>query len=248
MYKLRSKSGLIKFLGIVLILLAVSCSALLAAMQIKELAMWYDTFQEQLLEFEHRVAAIEQKSLVIAVVFALFTIKSFFPLITIPAICVITGMVLPGYAAIIVNLLGIVWLMTIRFFWGKRLGGGNARRIIKMNSDIKEFLERDGTGNPYMLFLFRLIPSFPVNSVSQLYGAMDIGYWEYITISVAGFSYKLLSYTIIGRNVYNPLSASFLVPIIIFLLISGSLLVGLNYIIDFVIKIREKRNLFPRHK
>lgn len=242
MHKKRNRRTFIKLLGIIFIFFAILFTALLILVQIDEVEVWYNTWQQKLAEFEERIAAIQEWWLFVAVVFLLFTLKSVFPLITIPAICLTTGVVLPGYAAIIVNLIGVAWLMTIRFFWGKRLGGGGAKRIIRKNAEIREFLERDGSGNPYMLFLFRLIPSFPVNSVSQLYGAMDIGYVEYLLISLGGFSYKLLLYTIIGRNVYNPLSASFLLPIIIFLLVSGSMLIGLNYIVDLIVRFKEKRS------
>ena len=247
MHKNRNRRTFIKLLGYILIFFAVVILCVLILAQIDEVEIWYNTWQQKLAELETRVASIQEWWLVVAVIFLLFTLKSVFPLITIPAICLTTGIVLPGYAAIFVNLIGVAWLMTIRYFWGKRLGGGNARRIIKKNAEIREFLERDGSGNPYMLFLFRLIPSFPVNSVSQLYGAMDIGYGEYLLISLGGFSYKLVMYTIIGRHVYTPLSASFLVPIIIFLLVSGSILVGLNYVIDLIIKFKEKRSTLLTH-
>jgi uncharacterized membrane protein YdjX (TVP38/TMEM64 family) len=242
LYKKRNRRTFVKRLGIALIFFAVVFTCLLVFAQIEEVELWYNTWQTKLAELEARVAMIQEWWLLIIVIFLLFTLKSIFPLITIPAICLTTGIVLPGYVAVGVNLAGVAWLMTIRFFWGKRLGGGSARRIIKKNIEIREFLERDGSGNPYMLFLFRLIPSFPVNSVSQLYGAMDIGYVEYLLISLGGFSYKLVLYTIIGSNVYNPLSASFLVPIIIFFLVSGLMLVGLNYIVDLIIRFKEKRN------
>ncbi len=242
MHKNRNRRTFIKLLGYILIFFAFVFLSVLILAQIDEVEIWYNTWQLKLAELEARVAMLKQWWIVVAVIFLLFTLKSVFPLITIPAICLTTGVVLPGYAAIFVNLIGVAWLMTIRYFWGKRLGGGGARRIIKKNDEIREFLERDGSGNPYMLFLFRLIPSFPVNSVSQLYGAMDIGYGEYLLISLGGFSYKLVMYTIIGRNVYSPLSASFLVPIIVFLMVSGSLLVGLNYVVDFIIKFKENHN------
>ena len=44
--------------------------------------------------------------------------------------------------------------------------------------------------------------------------------------------FRILSYTIIGRNVFNPLSASFLLPIILLCFISGSILLGLFYVLD----------------
>ncbi len=209
-------------------------------MQIEELTVWYEAWQKQLVRLEEEVVAISNTGIIVLVVLALFTLKSFFPLITIPAICLISGMVLPWYFALSVNVIGMAWLMTIRYFWGKRYGGGRTIKIVRRNEIIRGLLENKGTGNPYMLLLFRLIPCFPVNTISRIYGALKFDFKDYILISVIGFMYKLVSYTIIGRNVYNPLSASFLLPIIILFAVSGCLLVSLYYILDGIEKSNKK--------
>ena len=85
-----------------------------------------------------------------------------------------------------------------------------------------------------------MIPCFPVNTISRIYGALKFDFKDYIIISIIGFMYKLVSYTIIGRNVYNPLSASFLLPIIILTAISGCLLVSLYYILEGIEKTNKK--------
>ena len=208
-------------------------------MQIDELHKWYETWQQQMVLLEDRVVAMQNKGLIIIAVFLLFTLKSVFPPITIPAICLISGAVLPWYAALLVNILGVAWLMTIRYFWGYKFGGGNTFKLVRNNDVIRELLESRGTGNPYLLFIFRLIPAFPVNSISRLYGAMRFPYRRYILISLGGFLFKILSYTIIGGNVFNPLSASFLLPIILLCFISGSLLIGLTYLIENIEKNRK---------
>ena len=222
----------LKLAGTVLLVLAGVFCCLMAVMQIEELNRWYETWQMQLVRLEEYVASIPYKWMIIPVIMVLFTLKAFFPPITIPAICLIAGMVLPWYFALAVNIVGVGWLMTIRYWWGKRFGGGSTIRLVRQSDIIRELLESKGTGNPYLLFIFRLIPAFPVNTISRLYGAMQFRYRNYILISLAGFMFKILSYTIIGRNVYNPLSASFLLPIILLCFISGCLLIGLYDVLD----------------
>lgn len=222
----------IKFSGTLLLLLAGILCCLLAVMQIEELNRWYETWQQQLVRMEEQIASMGNRGLIVLIVMLLFTLKSVFPPVTIPAICLISGMVLPWYFALLVNIAGVAWLMTIRYFWGKRFGGGSTIKLVRQNEIVQSLLEHNGTGNPYMLFVFRLIPAFPVNSISRLYGAMQFRYRDYILISLGGFMFKILSYTIIGRNVFNPLSASFLLPIILFSFISGSILIGLFYVLD----------------
>lgn len=221
-----------KLTGTLLMVLAGVLCCLLAVMQVEELNRWYETWQQQLVLLEEYVAALPYKLLIVVVIMLLFTLKAFFPPITIPAIALIAGMVLPWYFALLVNIVGVGWLMTIRYWWGWRFGGGSTIRFVRQNELMRDLLQSKGTGNPYLLFIFRLIPAFPVNSVSRLYGAMHFRYRDYLFISLAGFMFKILSYTIIGRNVYNPLSASFLLPIILLCFISGGILVGVYYLLE----------------
>ncbi|MBO5936583.1 MAG: hypothetical protein J6Q79_03095, partial [Clostridia bacterium] len=51
---------------------------------------------------------------------------------------------------------------------------------------------------------------------------------RYIIISVIGCFYKVFSYTTIGRSVYDPASAWFLVPMIVLLIFSGMMLLSLS--------------------
>lgn len=81
-----------------------------------------------------------------------------------------------------------------------------------------------------MLFALRLIPGFPLGSVSRIYGSLRFPYWRFILLSAAGFAPKLLSYTFMGTNVFDPLSSAFLVPLMIVLTISGASLLCVNLI------------------
>lgn len=229
-----------KYIGVLSLVLSGVLCLLLAVMQIEELNKWYETWQTQLILLEERVIAIENRWLIVCAVLALFVLKSFFPPVTIPAICFISGMVLPWYFALAVNIIGMGILMSIRYFWGKKFGADRAIKLIGKNELIRGVFEQKGTGNPYTLFILRLIPCFPVNSISRLYGAMKFDFKDYLIISLLGFMYKILSYTIIGRNVYNPLSASFLLPIIILFAVSGCLMVGLYYLFDSIEKTNNK--------
>lgn len=105
-------------------------------------------------------------------------------------------------------------------------------------------MEKSGGVNMWMLLALRLVPGFPISGVSKVYGSMKFPYWKFILLSSVGFAPKLISYTFIGTNVYDPLSPAFLVPIITLLIISGISLLSINLIWFFVEKnghIRKKR-------
>ena len=62
---------------------------------------------------------------------------------------------------------------------------------------------------------------------------MQFDFKKYLLLSVLGFLPKLISYSFIGRNVYDPFSMAFILPIVILLLLSGLSVFGINAMIEF---------------
>lgn len=232
----KSVEKLINIFGVALLIGAFACIILMVSLRYENLWVWYEKYNEALRSLEKYILSIEPQWLFVAVIGAVYLLKTFVPILPLSTICFITGVVLPTYLAIQVNLGGVILIMTIRYYWGKYRGKGATWYFIKKNTTLRELIEQEGSGNPWLLFALRLLPLAPLNSISRLYGAMDFGYTNYMIISLLGFLPKLISYTIIGRNVYDPFSAAFLTPIILLLLISGLLLLSLNAVWSFVRK------------
>ena len=57
---------------------------------------------------------------------------------------------------------------------------------------------------------------------------------KFILLSVSGYLPKIISYTIIGRNAFNPFSASFIIPVMISSFLSGTGLLITRKIILFI--------------
>ena len=93
---------------------------------------------------------------------------------------------------------------------------------------IRKLIQSDGKGNPALLVALRLVPGVPVNSISGIYGSFDFGYPKFIIFSVIGFMPRLISYTFVGRNIFDPLSGKFLVPIMLILFFSGVSAIFIN--------------------
>ena len=164
----------------------------------------------------------------VLLIFINFFLKAAIPWFPIACICVASGVLFEWYYALLINLAGMALLFTAKFLWGRRFGGGNAEKILAKYETAYEFIDKSRLGSGVVLFFLRLVPCIPVNSVSSLYGSTDISYQRYIIISVLGYAYKLFSYTLIGRSVYDPASASFVVPLILLLIFSGMMLLSLS--------------------
>ncbi len=202
-------------------------------LRFEELWVWYKVYQQKLLEAEEYIQSLEGWNFVFAML-AVFAIRTIIPVLSVSGTCVITGVVLPSYWAILVNLLGVFIMVSIQYFIGMKFGSGNAWKIISRNESVRKIMESSGAANKWMLVALRLVPGFPLGPVSKIYGSMKFSYWKFLLLSAAGFAPKLISYTIIGTNVYDPLSSAFLMPIVVLLLISGASLLSINMIWHFV--------------
>jgi uncharacterized membrane protein YdjX (TVP38/TMEM64 family) len=215
--------------GGALLLAAALLCALLVAVQSTELQGWYAYYQAQLSQLEYSIVELRNVWIILLIVLLLYAVKSLLPLFPVSLMCVITAAVLPMYLCFAVNIVGIMIWISIKYLDGKQRGGGSLRKLLALNNDVQSLFERDGKGNPWLLFLFRVVPTFPVNSVSKIYGAMGFDYFDFVLISLLGFLPKLISYIFIGSNAFNPLSTAFLVPSIIIFALSGILMLGINH-------------------
>ena len=170
---------------------------------------------------------MNDKVSVLLVIIFLFAFKAVFPMYLYPlsALCAVTSAVFPAYFSIPINVVGLILLYSLKYYWGTKVGAKGVQTLLQKSETVQYLIEKDGKGNPWLLSLFRLVPGIPINLVSKLYGAMGFEYRKYVILSLIGYSPLLISYTFIGRNVFNPLSAAFIVPfILLFTLVSISLL------------------------
>ena len=237
--------SLLNFVALGSIIMVIVLVVLLVLTQNEQIKMWYQTYQDYLFRAEYAVETMDDKASVFLVIIFLYAFKAMFPLYLYPLslLCAITSTVFPAYFSIPINIIGLVILYSIRYYWGTRVGAYGIQSILKRNRTVKYLVENnDGKGNPWLLSLFRFIPGIPINLVSKLYGAMGFRFRDYIGLSLLGFAPLLVSYTFIGRNVFNPLSAPFLVPfILLFTLVSISA-IATNKFLEVQSNRRKKSN------
>lgn len=230
MKKHWTRSSIMNAAGIALLISAAAVSVVVYLLRYDQLWLWYKVYQEKLLEAEQFIQSLGISWKFVLTMLIVFLVRTFIPFLAVSAICVLTGAVLPSYWALIVNFLGIIIMMSIKYFEGMKFGSGNAWKIISKNERARKIIESSGKVNKDLLFALRLIPGFPLGSVSRIYGSLRFPYWQFILLSAAGFAPKLLSYTFMGTNVFDPLSSAFLVPLMIALTISGASLLCVNLI------------------
>lgn len=223
---------LLNFLGVVMIILGFALLALTLLMQIQQFSVRYEEFLKILSDFEDAVIAIPNKGLMIIAILLIYMAKGLIPIPT-SAVCVIAGMVFPTPIAVIINIAGFIGLTSVKYAWGKHLGSGIIYKLLCRYENIQRVLESDTSAKDVLLVGFRLVPVVPINTISQIYGAMDFSFLKYTLLSAVGFLPRIISYAMVGHHVYNPFSLAFMLPLVIICELSGVAIIAVNAFIEF---------------
>lgn len=213
--------GLMKASGIACFIFAGVMLALVVVMHIDTVKVKYDEYLFILSDFETKVASLDNRWLILIVVWLLYVLRSLSPFYPYPVIFIITGMVFEPYAALAINFTGMAFNVAFRYYTGYKMGEGFWNRIIKKNEISARLFDIENRSNPLVLLAVRTVPGFPYNTVSNLYGSFRYPFFRYMLISMAVLMPKLISYSIIGNNVYDPMSSKFYAPLVVLMILSG---------------------------
>lgn len=186
--------------------------------------------------FEKWVTSIENKPLAFLLILVLFALKTFVAILPYNAIYLLSGVIFSLPMAFCINVVGSIIQMTLSFYKGRHFQSA-LPRLLRRFKKLNKVMERDG-GNLKLLFALRVVPFFPMNTVSQLYGGVTCPYSSFIVVSVVGMIPKLVEYTLIGKAVFDPLSLSFLIPF-------GTLVVTSLAAVCFFDRFIKRRNAAP---
>lgn len=194
-----------------------------------KLEIRFDTLINWLEQIDDSIVKLDSDLEIILCIFALYIAKCQLP-IPMGFLCVISGMVFEQAQAIAINLVFTAFFFTVKYFEGQFIGGGWTGMIlgIKKLHFIRDWIQFKGTGNPYVLFVTRLVPSIPLGMVSKYYGSMRYDFVYYTLISLLGFAPRLYIYTQIGSAIHNPFSVRFIILLMMITMFTGGSILLFN--------------------
>ncbi|MBR5827462.1 MAG: TVP38/TMEM64 family protein [Clostridia bacterium] len=226
--KYKKRSNIFNILALLCFAAAVGLVVLLRFFATEEFTLWYRQYITVLDSYEKWIETYGATFIAVAVILLNYLIKSFVPWFPISCLCVASAVIFKWYIAAGINIAGLVIYFTVRFYKGRRHGGGKAERLLEKYDRANEFIENGKAGSKVLLFFSRLLPGVPMGAVSVFYGSTKIHYREYLLVSLLGISYKLFSYITIGRHVFDPASVSFVGPFIPLFVIAGFVLLSVG--------------------
>ncbi len=218
-------------LAVVLAIVTLLISVPQVQAHLEEINSWFTRIELFIAQFD--------KLMAVAVILFFFLVKTFVGFIPFSVLFIGTGLVFSPPIAVAINIIGFSMLVLIKFLWGRKFGGGGFHKLLLKSESLSDFMDFHGKGNKWMLVVLRFVPVAPVGTVSRAYGATDMKIIPFVILSVIGFLPRLITWSVIGCNVFNPFTSSFLIPIVILLIISGVSLLLLDTLIKLIRKDEE---------
>lgn len=214
----KSKKGKITFIGL---LLAVAAG--LIVYFIKDCTFFisvYGDYQKLSAGIEKWVVSTKNKPMTFLLILILFALKTFIAILPYNAIYLSSGVMFSLPVAFLVNVTGTAVQLTLSYYKGRRFQSVVPKFLHKFRR-LNRVLERDG-GNLMLLFGLRVIPLFPLNTVSELYGSGNCGFLQFLIVSLIGLVPKIVGYTLIGASVFELTSPWFWVPLLMLIAVAAA--------------------------
>lgn len=155
----------------------------------------------------------QRKDYAVLIYLLMFALKPILVFIPSNIIVISGGIIFGPFKGLLLAMAGFFISATISFYGARFLGKDFVQGLMgKKFIDLDKKLENSGFK---LLLLIRLIPVVPYDPVCYACGFTNMSYFTYIVPSILGVLPESFCYNLMGKNVDNPLSIKFLLPLVL---------------------------------
>lgn len=170
-----------------------------------------DTFSLQKISYY-----VFQHPLLAAIVFLLlYAAKSFTVVFPILVLQIAVGNIFPIPSALVINLAGILIVLTIPYTIGKHVGMETVSKLIQKYPRFAKIIDVQQKNSLFLCFFLRIISCLPGDVVSMYFGATNTPLWQNLLGGTLGILPGMVLATFMGDSIQNPSSPEFWVSAIL---------------------------------
>lgn len=122
--------------------------------------------------------------------------------------------------AMVVNIAGMVVLLTLPYWVGYFSGSDLVQKLMKKHPKLQTAVEYQQQDNLFVTFFLRVISILPGDIVSMYFGAVKTPFWTYLLGSSLGTVPGVITSTLIGSSLTEPGSPMFLFSLFLTIFLS----------------------------
>ena len=152
------------------------------------------------------------------VILIIYVIKTIVMVIPLNVLYIAAGMILPPLYAVIISYIGVTVEMALGFFIGRRIKQTNTFKKLGKNKYANKVMEFGSSNSILSSMLVRIVKGPPADLTSILMGSTGMNYPQYILGTLIGITPGMIPVIFMGKAVFNPFSAEFFVPLVLYLI------------------------------
>lgn len=115
----------------------------------------------------------------------------------------------PPWAALGVNLLGILIILSVPYWIGYAAGEDVVDKLIKKHPKFGVLVSKQQDNSFFLCFFLRVISCLPGDIVTMYLGATHTPFWKNIVAGTLGIAPGMVLATLLGSSIQNPRSPAF---------------------------------------
>lgn len=163
--------------------------------------IYYDELSN--IDVKEVLSFTDKLPVMIAVILAIYVLKALVFVVPASLVYVAVGAIIHPVLAVIVNLFGIFIEVSVTYFLGRFLGKDAVYKLLSKKEAGRKILEKDIQSKASVLISIRAIPAFPIDFISLFYGASGCAYFKYALLSLAGISWRVILFTVLGDAIFK---------------------------------------------
>ncbi|WP_434303436.1 TVP38/TMEM64 family protein [Clostridium botulinum] len=145
-----------------------------------------------------------------------YALKPLVLIIPASMLSLVGGILFGPVKGFILNMLGFFLSGSLAFWLSRLLGKSFVDKILRGRAvELDNNIEKEGFK---IIFLLRFPPIFPYDPLSYASGLTKMKYKHFVLGSLLGVIPETLCYSYMGKNVMNPLTSKFIVPVLLVIL------------------------------
>lgn len=155
----------------------------------------------------------ENPVLAAGIIIGLFAFKSLTFFLFSGILYVVSGILFPLPAALLVNIVGTAVMASIPYWIGRKNGQNMLRQLCEKYPKLELLRSLPNRNAFFVSFLIRLLGCLPLDAVSMYLGASGIRYNRYVLGSVLGLLPQMAAYTVMGMSSDDITSPAFVISL-----------------------------------
>ena len=151
-------------------------------------------------------------ALIILLLYALKSATVFFPLIVLE---IAVGHLFSPWAALGVNFVGMIIILTIPYLIGKAAGIEAINKLVRKYPRFRDVIGKQQNNALFLCFFLRIISCLPGDVVTMYLGAIRTPFWQNLLAGTLGVLPGMILATFMGSNIQDPNSPAFWISAIL---------------------------------